>query len=82
MAISRSAWERGIRTDYIARKKAIRDARDTKTVVISEKWRSGFRDLKAENDRLQIERDETYHRDMVENDTWLREQLALGPPAG
>lgn len=47
-------------------KKAIAAARNAKTVEITRLWREGYAAVKAENDRLQRERDETYRSDMAE----------------
>ena len=80
MAISRTMWERGVREDYAKFKRAAAIDRAERVKEITRKWKEGFVNLKAENDRLQIENTETYHDDMVSADTFLREQIAMGPP--
>lgn len=80
MATSRVLWERGLREDHAKLAANIRFERDGKIKEIRVKWREGFKALKKENDRLLLEVQETFHNGMAANDTWLREQLSMGPP--
>ena len=57
--------------DATAKKKAAMDARNAKTAEITRLWREGFAQLKADNDRLQKERDEQFKSDMAEAGAWL-----------
>jgi len=52
------------------------------TKEVSDIWKSGHKKLKEENDKLQIENNETYHNDIVSADTHFREAIAMGPPEG
>ena len=80
MPVSRTMWERGLRSDHAKWKRAAMIDLQEKTKEVTRKWKEGFAALKAENDRLQLEAKETYHNDIVAADTHLREQLAMGPP--
>lgn len=78
--VSRSNWEKGWREDTAKWRSSAAIDRDVETKEISRKWKEGFKALKEENDRRQLECKETFYEKMRENDTWLKEQLAMGPP--
>ena len=80
MAVSRTMWERGLRSDLAKWKRAAAIDREERVKVITKRWKDGFRALKEENDRLQLENQETYHNDIVAAETHFREAMAMGPP--
>ena len=82
MAIARHVWFAGLRRDYSDRKRTIVAQRNERTRDISLAWKNGYAALKAENDRLELERNEEFQDSMVANDRWFQEQLAMGPPTG
>ena len=82
MAESRSAFQVRVRKEAGARKREVRKERDAEVRAITSDWKEGFANLKEENDRLQLEANEIYRESILEDDAWLREQLAAGPPAG
>ena len=81
MPVSRTMWLRGIREDAAKMKGNAKDERQARVVEITRKWRDGFRALKEENDRLQLENEETYRREIAEIDAMTARQIAQGPPA-
>ena len=80
MGVSPSMWKRGWQIDCAKMRDNARFERDMKTKEITQKWRDGFANLKAENDRLQKERDDLYHQEMVEIDATYARAIAQGPP--
>lgn len=82
MAESQSACERRVRFEAALRRSARRKDRDDKTRSITELWVNGFSKLKAENDRLQVERDRLFKEDIADIESKLKAKLASGPPQG
>ena len=80
MAVSRSMWERGLRSDFAKLRMNATDERDEKVKYISGRWKDGFKMLKDENDRLQRETADWYRRELADIDADFKRQLAAGPP--
>lgn len=80
MAVSRSVYERATRELAHKSRDNIRRERDETVREITRVWREGFANLKADNDRRQVELARWYKMKMDEVDAWLRAQLAAGPP--
>jgi hypothetical protein len=80
MAVSVSLYRKATYQLHAKAALNIRRERDQTTVEITRKWKDGYKALKEENDRLQLENNETFHEKMCANDDWLKEQLAMGPP--
>lgn len=80
MAVSRAMWEKGIQMDAAQmRRNALAD-RIEKTKAITAKWNVGFRALKEENDRLQLEAATAYKVEIARIAASVKQWMTEGPP--
>jgi hypothetical protein len=80
MPVSKTMWLKGLNEDFAKMKMNARDARDTKVREITTRWREGFKALKDENDRLQLECSDAYKKEIEELEAMHEASIAQGPP--
>jgi hypothetical protein len=75
MAESRTELLRAIHLQAGIRRRNIGIERASRVRDVSSRWREGFLQLKAENDRLQAENLAWYRSEMAEVDAWVADQI-------
>lgn len=78
--VSKQMWLRGIYADATAMKRTARLEREERKRVITRKWKEGVKALEVENDRLQVESEVTFRREIAEIDAMTAAQIGQGPP--
>jgi len=80
MAISQYQWRTQVQRQAMEESDNARAIRNLRTERITVAWKTGFKTLKDENDRLQKERDEEYKQEIARIQAWMKLQLTQGPP--
>lgn len=80
MAVSRSMWERGLRVDHLRMARNFRSERDAELSQLENIRRNNIKVFESGHKEDVLKVNEAYHEKMRDNDTWLKEQLAMGPP--
>jgi len=80
MPVSRSMWLRDLQQAAAKRRSQVRHERDIEIRAITSDWKEGYRELKGENDTRQERLEKFEKEQMGEIDSWLKEEIAKGPP--